>query len=153
MKKWFFQWILPSVLLCLTSCDIGTVLLVNGYPEFKLVNDCGDITMSGHTFEPDRIMIEFNGKFSVCTDSLRLKKRGMHVPDSEIRFYLDGTELKDKQHFSLDGKGILQILVRQIPSLNYGRIGTIELLPSNFILCNGKPVITDTVYFTCKQRK
>ncbi len=137
-------------LFCYTSCDIGTNLLVNGHPELRLVNDCGGITMTGFAFEPDRIKIEFNGKFSVCTDSLRIKKRGIPVPDSEIMFYLDSVELKDKRPFSLDGKSVLRIFIRQIPSLNYGRNGTIELLPSNFILCNGKPVINDTINFNCK---
>lgn len=141
------------VLLWFTSCDIGTYLLVNGNRQLQLVNEGDSITITGRTLDPDIIKIEFNGNYSVYTDSLRLKKRGRPVFDSEIDYYLNHVALKDKQQFSLEGKGVLEIYVRQIPALNYGRIGTIELLPSNFILCNGKPVITDTICFNCEPRK
>lgn len=138
-------------LFSITSCDISTKLLVNGYQDIRLVNDCGGITITGLAFEPDRIKFEFDGNFSICTDSLRLKKRKTPVPETEIMFYLNGIELEGHRHFSIEENGVLQIFIRQFPSLNYGRIGTIELLPSNFILCNGKPVITDTIRFSCKR--
>ena len=138
---------------CLTSCDIGTTFLVDGNPEFRLTKSCGDITMTGVAFEPDQIKVEFDGDFKVCPDSIKVRKRGVPTPDSEIMFTLDGVELKDRSPVLIDGKGVFQINIRQYPSLNYGRTGTIELLPSDFILCDGKPVITDTIRFACKPRK
>ena len=74
--------------------------------------------MTGVAFEPDQIKVEFDGNFKVCPDSIKVRKRGIPTPDSEIMFTLDGVELKDRSPVLIDGKGVFQINIRQYPSLN-----------------------------------
>lgn len=142
-----------SLLVCLVSCDISTRLQVNGSPEHCIVNDCGDIIIAGMAFEPDRISFVCDGNFCIYGDSLKLKKNGLNVPISTINFYLNNDKYKDWHRISINGKNKLEIHISQDPSLNYGKTGFIELLPSDFIQCNGKPVITDTIHFACKSKE
>jgi len=62
------------------------------------------------------------------------------------------THKHNQQSFQLSGKNRLSVrLIADYP-LHYGRTGAIELLPSDFILCGGNPIITDTIRFEKKQK-
>ena len=138
------------MLLCLTSCDIATNFLVDGNHEKRITSECGDIILKGNTMAADYIELSFHGDFTVNLDSIKVMKNGSAVSRSEIRFSLNKNELKESCFHTIKGKDRLHIVIRQYPPLNYGHKGNIVILPSNFILCNKKAIITNKISFECK---
>ena len=140
------------MLLNICSCDISSKFVVDGNLEKRISSECGDIILNGHTMSADYIELSFRGDYTVNVDSIRVLKNGLSVPASEIRYSINNKELKDSCFQTISGRDSLSIIIHQGYSLNYGHKGKIELLPSGFIYCNGKPVISETISFERKPK-
>lgn len=141
------------ILFCICSCDISSKFVVDGNPEKRILSECGGIILRGHTMSADYIELSFHGDYIVNIDSIKMLKNGIYVPASEIRYSINNKELKDRCFQTISDRDSLSIIIHQGYSLNYGHKGKIELLPSGFIYCNGKPVISETISFECKAKK
>ena len=137
------------VVVSLSSCDIGTSLYVNDKPCITLQGDCGTIEITGSTLATERIKLKFDGDFIVNLDSLKVLYNWHEVPDLYLNYLHNDKQVSYQERcIHIEGKDNLHILMRHIVSLNYLKTGTIEILPSNFILCNGEPMIADTIRFS-----
>lgn len=130
----------------LTSCDAPHSILVDNSKKREFQADCGCIVVTGSSGLSDWIIINFDGTFWVQPDSMRYFRHS----ESTLSFSLNDSLIDNHQSFLVNGKKQLRITVRAKLPLNWARKDTIKLLPSNFILCDGKPVITDTIRFNCR---
>lgn len=131
----------------LWSCDPSYQLLLNEKPEYTYSSCCGLVTISGSSGLSDSFTIDFNGNFSVNLDSLSLIHRITSTPDLDFIYYINNEVITNNHEIVLlNGKNELRIGIRNQVPLHWGK-ATLELFPSSFITCNGKPVITDTIIF------
>jgi len=138
---------------CFASCDMSYPLLVDGHQERRVSCDCGSVVLKGWSAISDCIEVNLEGDFTVNPDSLRFKHPVKITKDAQPYFYQNDRPVDSHQPFQVTGTNKLRISLSVDLPLHWGRTGTIELLPSDFILCDGKPVITDTIRFACKPRK
>ena len=137
---------------CITSCDTAYPLLVDGNPEKQLSCDRGRVVLRGSSSLSDVVAMDCDGYFTVQLDSLIIKHPRKYSKDVQVFFYLNDSLIDNQQSFQLSGKNRLSVrLIADYP-LHYGRTGAIELLPSDFILCGGNPIITDTIRFEKKAK-
>lgn len=85
----------------------------------------------------------FDGHFSVNPEDLRIEPSSCEGRISNIRFLLNLQEITEKTIKTVDGDVITVIFSLQsnVPC----RSGPIRILPSDFILCENKPIIVDTL--------
>ena len=154
IKSFFFLFILAS----LYGCDMAYRMTANGELAYRSHSECGDIVVTGISGITDRIYMCINGDFMLYPDSLRISRT--HDENQVIRIYLGDSLINHKDSISIEGEGKLKIAFKGLP-IHYG-VGsrdyvderrTIKIIPSNFIRCNGKPILTDTVFFWVKNMK
>ena len=141
------------IISCITSCDIVYPLLVDGNPEKQLSCDGNSVVLRGASSFSDVVVMDLDGNFTVQLDSLNIKHPRNFVKDFRMFFYCNDSLIEKQKSFQMSGKNKLSIkLIADYP-LHFGVIGAIELLPSDFILCGGNPLITDTVRFENKKNR
>jgi lipoprotein len=133
------------------SCDISKPLIIDGQREYVLFTECGPIKIKGSSFSTLVIVgSRFNGKYHINRDSLKIKAFSDEDTITNIRFELDNKELMEKEIETKHGE-TLTVLLNYQSTVPYQRAsGTILLFPSNFITCEGKAVITDTIKIQLK---
>lgn len=144
---------LGCIITCITSCDMAYSLLVDGNPEKQLPCNSGSVVLRGSSSLSDVVVMDLDGNFTVQLDSLNIKHPRKFTKDVQVFFYRNDSLIENQRSFQMSGKNKLSIrLIADFP-LHYGRTGAIELLPSDFILSGGNPLITDTVRFENKLKK
>ena len=152
-KSIAFLIMLGCITSCITSCDMAYPLLVDGNPEKQLSCNSGSVVLRGSSSLSGMVVMDLDGNFTIQPDSLNIKHPRKFTKDVRMFFYLNDSLIKNQQSFQISGKNRVRVrLIADYP-LHYGRAGTIELLPSDFILCGGNPLITDTVRFENKFKK
>ena len=133
---------------CVTSCDMSYPLLADGLLERRVSCDCGSVVLKGASALSDWIELSLDGNFMVMSDSLDI-----NYPRKSTDIYLNDSLIDNSQPLLINGKNKIGIRLSADLPLHWGRTGRIQLLPSSFILCDGKPIIKDTINFTCKSKK
>ena len=154
IKNFFFLFMLAALYGC---CNMAYRMTANGELAYRSHSECGDIVVTGISFVTDQIYMCMNGDFMLYPDSLRI----MRTPYDEnqvIWIYLNDSLINHKDSISIKGEGKLEISFKGLPihmgARMKGSIGnSIKISPSNFIRCNGKPILTDTVLFWVKGLK
>lgn len=129
-----------------TSCEGTKRFFINGKREYVVSTECGEILISGSTFtgQPLHLGFMFKGKYHIMTDSLKIAHEYNDVKVSDMKFQFNHEEIRDKEFDANPGEPLLLTF-----GLKYGptqRAGnTLLILPSNFITCEGKQIITDTL--------
>ena len=153
IKNFFFLFILAA----LYGCDIAHRMTANGELAYRSHSECGDIVITGISFMTDCIYMCINGDFMLYPDSLRIL-RTPYDENQVIWIDLGDSLINHKDSISIEGEGKLKIGFKGLP-IHYAdrskdSVGrTIKISPSNFIRCNGKPILTDTVLFWVKNFK
>ena len=125
------------------SCDFSTPFLIEGGKEYTVSTGCGRITIKGSSFSTTFIIgCRFDGHFSVNPECLRIEPSSSEVRISNIRFLLNLQEITEKTIKTVDGDVITVIFSLQS---NVPCQSPIRILPSDFILCENKPIIVDTL--------
>ncbi|MBR1448474.1 MAG: hypothetical protein IJ588_07005 [Prevotella sp.] len=145
-----FTAIIIVLLLCFTSCEASYHLLVDGKPNQEIAVDCGKVVITGFSALSDRIEMSLDGDFWVNPDSLAVVHRLERISPENTTLYLNNSPIDDSHPFPAHGKNQLCIRVSLELPLHYGKTGAMQLLPSKFVLCNDKPVISDTICFMYK---
>lgn len=140
--------LLISITSLFLSCDPVYKVKMNGVSEILMQTDCGRLEISFQGFMGTRTYLNIkviDGQFDVHTDSLKLRTTPQREI-SDMNFILNKQEvkglltLKAKDH--LRCRFTSYIIYTSHPDYESRRI---ELLPGNFLLCNDKPVINDTI--------
>lgn len=138
------------LIICCISCDISKPFIIDGKNEFIFSNNCGSIKIKGSSFSSAVIIgCTFNGKYLVNTDSLKIKAYSVEDVITDINFRLNNKDFRERE---LETRGETLTLSFNLKSNvpNQRVTSKILLLPSNFITCEGKPIITDTIEIQLK---
>ena len=149
MKKFFILIILGL----LASCDISYTLLVDKKTKHVISSDCGSIVITGRSSLSDWIKLDFCGDFLVLPNSMKLRDSLDSTLYSGFTFILEDSLIDNYRPFTIQGKKQLRIRISADLPLHWRRHATMNLLPSEFILCNGNPVLTDTISFNYKNTR
>jgi|WetSurMetagenome_2_1015567.scaffolds.fasta_scaffold45046_2 hypothetical protein len=143
--------ILLSFIFSCFSCDNSEPFVIDGQKVYTLNNQCGTIVVRGSSFSASiMVACAFNGNYHVNTDSLKIKAFSNKDVVTTIHFQMNNKEFTGKD-IETKGGETLSFNFRLLPSVPYQKTtGTILLLPSNFITCEGKPIITDTIQIQLK---
>ena len=153
IKIFFFLFVLAA----LYGCDMAYRMTANGELAYRSHSECGNIVITGISgTAADHIYMCINGDFMLYPDSLRISRT--HDENQVIRIYLGDSLINHKDSISIEGESKLKISFKGLPihmgARMKGSIGnSIKISPSNFIRCNGKPILTDTVLFWVKGLK
>ncbi len=149
IKVFFYFFMLAA----LYGCEAAYRMTANGEFAYRPHSECGTIVITGiSAADTDHIYMCMNGDFMLYPDSLRIL-RTPYDENQATRILLSDSLISQKDSISIKGEGKLEINFRGGLPIHYGDrrkdyIGrTIKISPSNFIRCNGKPILTDTVLF------
>ena len=132
------------IVFCCISCTIPHRLVINGQREIVLSDECGIVIIESRTLGTPLstyIVFRFNGEYYINTDYLKIEME--HRPNETIlenlyfRFRGEDFARKEVETISSDILSV-QFNLRFVA-------GDLLILPTNFITCNGKPVIADTI--------
>jgi len=144
IKELFFL----LLMFCGFSCDVSTPFIIDGKKEYIISGQCGTIKIGGSSMAsplPTIITCTFNGEYNVYLDSLKIEVEPNEVIIENLRFQLHNADFTGNKIVTKGGE-ILSIHFNLKSSVPYQRAtGTILLLPSTFITCKDKPIITDTI--------
>ena len=141
--------LLPIIfMLLLSGCDIVTPLLVNGTGSFEIETECGKVKFMASQFRFERFITVYNygenvgNVDSVEFDSLLFPN--WHGKNSCVQYCDEqGRICKDKEKARNYTFSTLFMKKTQKRIVFYG--DTIYLLPSDLVLCNGHPIMNDTI--------
>ena len=154
IKNFFFLFMLAALYGC---CNMAYRMTANGELAYRSHSECGDIVITGISQGTDCIYMCFNGDFMLYPDSLRILRKP-YDENQVIWIYLNDSLINHKDSISIKGEDKLKINFKGLP-IHYqlrrkDDIGqTIKIIPSNFIRCNGTPILTDTILFWVKGMK
>ena len=144
--------ILLLLTFCCIACDNSTPFVIDGKKEYVLSGECGTITIRGSSLPSHPILIgcTFNGQYHINTDLLKIEALPNEVIVTDIRFQLNLEDLTEKEIETKTGE-TLSIWFNVKSETPFRRSEVMILIsPSNFITCNGKPIITDTLRIQLK---
>jgi len=144
--------ILLLLILCCASCDKSTPFVIDGQKEYVLSGECGNIKIRGSSLPTYPILIgcTFNGKYHVNIDSLKMEAIPNEVAVVNVRFQLNLKDFTEKKIETKTGETLtIWFNVESATPFRRSEV-TILILPSNFITCEGKPIITDTIRIQLK---
>ena len=147
------------LILACVSCDISTSLLIDGQKDFVLSNQCGIIMIKGSSFTTAHSTFVlfsfkcFNGPYYINTDSLMIETGSNELEITNLRFEANNV-VSARKEMEIGGGELLTLFFtlqsKSTPPNNMINNRTIILPPSNFIMCEGKPVICDTIRIQLK---
>jgi pyruvate-formate lyase-activating enzyme len=149
MKK--TEFFLLLFILCCVSCDFSTPFVIDGQKEYVLSSECGTIKIKGSSFSTSVFIgCAFNGKYSVNIDLLKMEAASSEDTITNIRFRLNNEEFTG-QKIETKGGEVLTLSCNLQSTIPYQKsTGIILILSSNFITCEEKPIITDTIRIQIK---
>lgn len=133
------------------SCDVSTPFVVQGERKYILFNDCGTMAISGSSFSTGVLVrCEFNGNYVVNRELLKIEPASGEDTITNIRFRLNSVELTGKEIKTKRGDVITFSCNLQSTVPYQKSRGMILILPSNFITCEEKSIISDTIRIQLK---
>lgn len=165
------------VITMFSSCDVPAPLLINDKPTWALFSGKDSVIISAKSFKSDDIKMVMTNNINICLDSLKVLKKGneqkmtnivlkYECKEGSINNWTESANKKSPKKDSCNndsascsaGYKILTITIRRglnpdsypMSILNSGKI---EIAPCNFLTCNGRPVITDTIRITRSEKK
>ena len=151
MKAISSKYILHSLFgLCIgilfISCDYSRPLSINDVKNWTLTSECGTIAINGFKFSTAIFIVqEFNGAYLIQPDSLKIKFYPTSIKMKNMKFSIDDKTLHHDKINKAENKTI---------TLNFNLHSDVPystdtammfILPCNYIICNNKPLITDTI--------
>jgi len=143
--------VLLLFILCSVSCDVSTPFVIDGQKEYTLLGKCGTIIIRGSSMMaplPITIACTFNGKYQVKKDLFMIETDPYEIEN--LFFLVDMEDLIEKE-IETKGGETLSISFNLKSSVPYQKsTNSILILPSDFITCDNKPIITDTIRIQLK---
>lgn len=136
------------------SCDISKPIIIDGQREYVILSQCGSIKIQGSSFSTLVIIgARFNGKYHINRDLLKMETISDKDTIVNMRFQLNDKDLFERKLETKNGEAITVTFTLKSTEPYRKANDTILLLPSNFIMCEGKPVITDTLKLRLGDRR
>lgn len=136
--------VISYLLVCLlAACDTSIPLSDSGK---RYTTDCGTITLSYSKFSSSIFFTQkFKGSFLVQPDSLKIEFSPKFVETRNLICSVGGEDRKNGDSFQVTNNyvGIRFTVFSETP-VNLDTV-TMVVLPCDYILCNDKPLLTDTI--------
>ena len=154
MKTWLManiggKIVISCLLVCLlTACDTSIPLSDSGK---RYATDCGTITLSCSKFGSSIFFTQkFEGSFWVQPDSLKIEFSPKFVGMRNLTYSTGSEDRKNGDSFQVTNNyvGIRFTVFSETP-VNLDTV-TMVVLPCDYILCNDKPLLTDTIRIRLK---
>jgi len=144
--------ILLLLILCCASCDKSTPLIIEGNKAHVISTECGNIKITGATMFHEHIFCELNGNFTIKFDSLNIQIVPNTIEVVNLTFFYNDKEITNwAEIMNINGTEKISIRFDYKSDASFNKKSIlILLLPSNFITCEGKPIITDTIRIQLK---
>jgi len=144
--------LLLFVFFCV-SCDVSTPFIIDGKKEYVITGECGSIQIRGSSFPGIPVLIGciFNGQYHINTDLLKMEAIPNEVTVTDVSFQLNHEDTTEKTIVTKTGDGLkVWFDVKSATPFPRSEV-TVLILPSNFIMCGDKPIITDTIRIQLKK--
>jgi hypothetical protein len=140
------------LIFCCVSCDNSTPLIIEGHKAHIISTECGNIKITGATMFHEHIFCELNGNFTIKFDSLKIQLVPNTVEVANLTFYYNDKEITDwTEIVNINGNEKISIRFDYKSDRSFNKkFVSVLILPSNFITCEGKPIITDTIRIQIK---
>lgn len=134
---------------CMVSCHKSKPYVIDGHEARILHSECGRITVMGLTLFHEHIIAELDGNFTITPSAFNIQLIPDNVEVANLTFFHNDIEVTDlTQAIEVNGTETEKISIRfDYNSDSYFDRNSvlILLLPSKFIMCEDKPIITDTI--------
>ena len=146
------------MLLCL-SCDVTRPMLINDNHSHSVQTSCGEIVFRAYSFGPweSNLLIHLNGEFIIIPQSLLYRFEPDAIEVKKILFWQNDEEIEIPDTIRVNKEEELRFEFRYQYKENvklshgYAEGLKMEILPSDFILCDDKAVINENMLFTLKK--
>ena len=136
--------ILLFFVLNIVSCDVSTPFVIEKEREHFLYNNCGKVQIKGSSFSTSVwIAFKFAGDYIINTELLKIESASSDDIITNTRFELNNRKFTGHEIKNGDVITISCNLQSTVP--HHKSNGTILIPPSNFITCEGKAIISDTI--------
>jgi hypothetical protein len=134
--------------LLLLSCDTSVPLTDSGKRYFT---DCGKLTISGSKFGLSRYITSFfEGSVLVQPDSLKMEFSPMFVRIGKLAFAEGGEYKKNNDSFQVNNNSVtIHFTIFSETPVSLDTV-TLVILPCSYLMCNEKPLLTDTIRIRLK---
>jgi hypothetical protein len=147
--------LLSMILWFIYSCDVSKPIMVNGEAAYCLNAECGKVCVRASKFSSSYFFsINLHGSYLINPDSLKIGfyPKSLSIKNTDFGIYFsefgnrsDDQRINISNPISINDKVIsFNFLIQSDVAYSYDTT-KIFILPCNFILCNNKPVITDTI--------
>jgi hypothetical protein len=134
------------IIVTLMGCDRSIPLEINANKVYSIETDCGKINFKVSTLSNFITIYQEcqTGEFELNFDSLSISMYPENVAKiDKVKFYDKEKLITDNRKKVTSGDLIKIYLVFNKPI--YTTKGTLFILPCNFIVCKGSPLIVDTL--------
>jgi len=140
--------------LLLLSCDKSVPVSINNGKNMRIATDCGKITFTSSKFSSAVFFSQqFEGSFLVQPELLKLEFSPQFVGMKNLTFSVGDEQRKNNDSFQVNNNyvGVRFTVFSETPvSLD---IVTMVILPCDYIMCNNKPLLTDTIRISLKDKR
>jgi hypothetical protein len=145
-----------TVLICMTmfmSCDKSHILNINDIKNYSIDCECGNIFIGASGFSNSVFIGQhFNGNYTVLTDSLKIEFNPESIKMKDIVYVMDKKNITDTV-INVNNNAIL-LCFNLYSNIPYGiDTSMMYILPCSYIMCNGKPLITDTIRISLRDNR
>lgn len=144
--------LLLLLILCFVSCDISEPFVIDGKKEYVVSTDCGTINLRGSSIQTLSILLscKFQGKYHINIDSLKMRVIPNEIKITNIHFRFNNKDIVEKVIETKVDESLTMMYNLESSTPFRRSEATILILPSDFITCDDKPIITDTIRIQLK---
>ena len=138
--------------LSMVSCHKSKPFVIDGKETKDLFTGCGRITVMGLTLFHEHIFAELDGDFTITPSDMKIQLIPDDVEIANLTFFHNDVEISNlTKAIEIKGNSKISIRFDYKSDTNFDRNSVlILLLPSNFIMCEDQPIITDTIKIKLK---
>jgi hypothetical protein len=135
----------------LSSCDMSVPISINNGKDMRIDTDCGKITLASSKFGGLILFGQkFEGSFWVQPDSLKIEFSPKVVGMKDLICSMGGEDRKNIDGFHVNNDYVtIHFKIFSETPVNLDTV-TMLVLPCDYILCNDKPLLTDTIRICLK---
>lgn len=132
--------------LLFSSCDSSVPISINNEKSITIATDCGRISLTCSRFGGLILFGQkFEGSFWIQPDSLKLAFSPDFVGVKNLIFSVGNEEEKNSGSFQVNNKSVrVHFTIFSETPVSLDSV-TMLVLPCDYIMCNDKPLLTDTL--------
>ncbi|WP_291528452.1 hypothetical protein [Bacteroides sp. UBA939] len=145
------RFILLLLTICCISCDYSKPFVIDGEKKYVLFSECGRMEIGGSSLFSRAVFITctFSGNYLINTDSLKIKAFSNRDTICDICFTLNDEYFTGGNKIEIKNSDVLDLSF-EVSTTRPLEDKKVLLLPSDFIMCGDKPIITDTITIALK---